>query len=84
MKVDPQAWGAPVVSVIVTTVFCGLVVYSAKYSIADNQTTQTIVGSLTLAFGQVVGYYLGSSSSSRAKDTTIAKLSGPPDNKGQV
>ena len=81
MKFDPAQWGAPAVSLIVTITFCVLIFYAAKYGMSDNQALQQLVGALTIAFGNVTGYYLGSSSSSKVKDATISQMAGasPPE-----
>ena len=74
MKFDPAQWGAPVVALIVTVTFCILIFYAAKFGMSDNQALQQLVGALTIAFGNVVGYYLGSSSASKGKDAVIAQM----------
>jgi len=82
MKFDPAQWGAPVVAMIVTTTFCILIFYAAKYGITDNPALSQLVGALTIAFGNVVGYYLGSSSASKGKDAVIAQMAAQSPPKG--
>ena len=75
LKFNLPEWGAPVVATVVTVAFCVLTFYSAWHGIAaDNQVLSQLVGALTIAFGNVVGYYLGSSVGSKNKDGVIAQL----------
>ena len=70
------SWSAPVVSIMV------LVMFSAAFTMVmlldrsyDERTTtivNTLMGAMTLAFGQVVNYWLGSSRGSAAKEEARA------------
>lgn len=40
----------------------------------DNPMTQQLVGALTIAFGGVVQYWVGSSRSSQVKDATLSEM----------
>src|SRR5262245_50147130 len=41
---------------------------------AENATLQQLIGALTLAFGGVISYFFGSSTSSKQKDETITRM----------
>jgi lysozyme family protein len=75
---SPMAWGAPVVSVIVTLGFFGILLILVVRGMAEGtQVAQIInitVGALAAAFATVVSFWLGSSQGSRQKDaaTTAA------------
>jgi lysozyme family protein/peptidoglycan hydrolase-like protein with peptidoglycan-binding domain len=76
---NPMAWGAPVVSFIVTLGFFGiLVLLMTGYNPPDNSQVQQIVnitvGALAAAFATVVSFWLGSSQGSRAKDVATLQL----------
>ena len=66
------AWGAPVVSIIVTGGFLAITGYAVMHGVADNPVTQMLVGTFAAAFGTVAQYWLGSSAGSHAKDSTIS------------
>jgi lysozyme family protein len=71
---SPMAWGAPVVSVIVTLGFFGILIVLVTRGMAEgNQVAQIVnitVGALAAAFATVVSFWLGSSQGSRAKDAS--------------
>jgi lysozyme family protein len=78
---SPIAWGAPVVSIIVTGgffVFLALLVLGGARLTVENPTVANIVniavGALATAFATVVNFWLGSSQGSRNKDETVAQL----------
>lgn len=66
------AWGAPVVSAIVTTGFCAITAWAVVHGVSNDGVTQTLVGVFATGFANVVGYWLGSSFGSQQKDATIA------------
>ncbi|HPU79674.1 glycosyl hydrolase 108 family protein [Accumulibacter sp.] len=72
------AWGAPVVSVIVTVGFFGILlvlILSDKAFPAELTSIINItVGALAAAFATVVNFWLGSSQGSRDKDSTARDL----------
>jgi lysozyme family protein/peptidoglycan hydrolase-like protein with peptidoglycan-binding domain len=74
---NPMAWGAPLVSILVTIGFFGMltILLLGLGDMKDNdQVVQIInitVGALAAAFATVVSFWLGSSQGSRAKDTLI-------------
>lgn len=72
------AWGAPVVSVIVTVGFFGilLVLIMTDKSFPTELTSiiNITVGALAAAFATVVNFWLGSSQGSRDKDSTARDL----------
>jgi peptidoglycan hydrolase-like protein with peptidoglycan-binding domain len=78
---NPMAWGAPIVSVIVTLGFFGilsvLILNGIKVGDGHDQVAQIInitVGALAAAFATVVSFWLGSSQGSRVKDAASFQL----------
>jgi putative chitinase len=75
---NPMAWGAPVVSFIVTLGFFGTLVLLITRGIsAKEEVTQIInitVGALAAGFATVISFWLGSSQGSRAKDAAAIQL----------
>lgn len=77
---SPIAWGAPVVSIIVTVGFFVFLMALMWGGIAtgENQTVANIiniaVGALASAFATVVNFWLGSSQGSRNKDDAVARV----------
>jgi len=78
---SPIAWGAPVVSAIVVVGF--FVVMVRLFGLGADDMPERVFnllnmlfGALVLGFGQVCNYWLGSSSSSRAKDDLIRTIGG--------
>ena len=75
---SPMAWGAPVVSVLVTVGFFGILLILVLRGMAQGEQVAQIinitVGALAAAFATVVSFWLGSSQGSRQKDaaTTAA------------
>ncbi len=64
-----------VIAIILTGSVVGLVALLAFLGQTDTDTFKILVGGLmTVGFTNVVGYYFGSSSSSKAKDETISTL----------
>ena len=72
---SPIAWGAPLVSAVVTAGFLLLAVLMVFRAVPDTQAFNLIIGAMIAAFTQVVAYWLGSSAGSKAKDQTIRELS---------
>jgi putative chitinase len=75
---NPMAWGAPLVSLLVTIGFFGIlfILIVGKNSF-DNQVAQIVnitVGALAAAFATVVSFWLGSSQGSRAKDAATIQF----------
>lgn len=70
MKMSIQELFAGVISALVMLGFFGAMALSFFHPMPDNQFT----GALTVAFGAVVQYWVGSSKSSQIKDATIAGL----------
>ncbi|WP_300450854.1 glycosyl hydrolase 108 family protein [Accumulibacter sp.] len=72
------AWGAPVVSVIVTAGFFLFLIVLINTRLEDNplvaNAINITVGALAAAFATVVNFWLGSSQSSRDKDATNRSL----------
>lgn len=72
------AWGAPVVSVLIVAGFLGALAVFLLRPVTMTEASATVLnillGALSTAFAQVVNYWLGSSSGSREKDTTMAAL----------
>jgi hypothetical protein len=73
-----MAWGAPVVSIIVSLGFFGTLVLLITRGIsASEQVAQIInitVGALAAAFATVISFWLGSSQGSRVKDAATMQL----------
>lgn len=70
-------WGRVVVSTIVTVGFMYVLVLVITTKTAGNaapEVTLVMLGALGAAFGQVVSYWVGSSSGSAAKDTAIQNM----------
>ena len=73
---SPMAWGAPIVSVVVTTGFflilILLLIWAENFESLTNtavfQIINIAIGALTAAFATVVSFWLGSSQGSREKD----------------
>ena len=73
---DSPQFGAFVISIVIVAAFVAVLTYAMIYGIKDNQTLSLLTGSLINAFGTVVAYWIGSSSSSRSKDAVIASQAG--------
>jgi protein-S-isoprenylcysteine O-methyltransferase Ste14 len=70
-------WGRVVVSIIVTSGFMGVLVLVITTKTAGNSPTEVMLvmlGALGAAFGQVVSYWVGSSSGSAQKDAAIQDM----------
>lgn len=72
------AWGAPLVSAIVTAGFFIFLIVLINTDLKNNTTVANVinitVGALAAAFATVVNFWLGSSQGSREKDTTNRSL----------
>jgi protein-S-isoprenylcysteine O-methyltransferase Ste14 len=74
-------WGRVLISVIVTVGFMGvlvLVITTKTQGNAPPEVMLVMLGALGAAFGQVVSYWVGSSSGSSAKDVSIQNLASKP------
>lgn len=78
---SPIAWGAPVVSIIVTGGFFLFLIILMIGGIRTDPRDQTVaniiniaVGALATAFATVVNFWLGSSQGSRNKDDAVARV----------
>lgn len=78
---SPMAWGAPIVSVIVTAGFFVtlylIITDGLSPNLKDGQTLQIVnivIGALTAGFATVVSFWLGSSQGSRNKDVASFEL----------
>jgi protein-S-isoprenylcysteine O-methyltransferase Ste14 len=70
-------WGRVLISVIVTVGFMGvliLVITTKTQGNAPPEVMLVMLGALGAAFGQVVSYWVGSSSGSAQKDNAIQNL----------
>lgn len=70
-------WGRVLVSVIVTVGFMAILVLVITTKTQGNAPTEVMLvmlGALGAAFGQVVSYWVGSSSGSAQKDTALQKI----------
>ena len=74
-------WGRVLVSIIVTTGFMGILILVITTKTQGNAPTEVMLvmlGALGAAFGQVVSYWVGSSSGSAAKDAALQNLVSKP------
>ncbi len=74
-------WGRVSVSLIVTIGFMGvliLVITTKTQGNAPPEVMLVMLGALGAAFGQVVSYWVGSSSGSAAKDAALASAATKP------
>jgi lysozyme family protein len=77
---NPMAWGAPLVSLLVTIGFFGILTIlilgwgDLKENSQVAQIINITVGALAAAFATVVSFWLGSSQGSRAKDAATIQL----------
>lgn len=78
---SPIAWGAPVVSIIITGGFFIFLIILMLGGIRTNGQDPTVsniiniaVGALATAFATVVNFWLGSSKGSRDKDEQVARV----------
>lgn len=70
-------WGRVLVSLIVTIGFMGvlvLVITTKTQGNAPPEVMLVMLGALGAAFGQVVSYWVGSSSGSTVKDQALASV----------
>jgi len=70
-------WGRVLVSVIVAAGFIGILILIITIKTQGNAPTEVMLvmlGALGAAFGQVVSYWVGSSSGSAQKDTALQKI----------
>lgn len=70
-------WGRVLVSIIVTVGFMGILVLVITTKTQGNAPTEVMLvmlGALGAAFGQVVSYWVGSSSGSAQKDVAIQEM----------
>jgi hypothetical protein len=77
---SPIAWGAPVMSAVVTVGFTVVLALFVSFAISMDAYQQSVVtiliGYLGAAFQQAVNYWLGTTRQSRDKDTVLASLAG--------
>lgn len=67
-------WGRVIVSAVVVTGFIGVVILVLTTKLQGTATSEVLLvllGALAAAFGQVVSYWVGSSSGSTAKDQAL-------------
>jgi hypothetical protein len=71
------AWGAPVVSAVVMVTFGMMLTLVLMRALppGSESLANVMLGALSTMASSVVGYWVGSSSSSHSKDTTIARQS---------
>lgn len=74
-------WGRVVVSTIVVLGFMAVTILYMTQKIngaAVPEILSILLGALATNFTSVVGYWIGSSASSSAKDTTISEMAAKP------
>ncbi|MEY2410617.1 MAG: hypothetical protein QOF48_3287 [Verrucomicrobiota bacterium] len=70
-------WGRVLVSIIVVAGFLVIIVLVLTTKLQGTATSEVLLvllGALAAAFGQVVSFWVGSSSSSATKDATIQDM----------
>lgn len=74
------AWSTPVVSVLAIVVFAGFVAMLFFRDVPEGMKEALLLlgGSAATGYGMVLSYWLGSSSSSAAKDSMIRQIAGKP------
>jgi hypothetical protein len=76
---SPIAWAAPVMSIVISGGFfaCVAMVFFVERHWDERTATilNTLLGAMTISFGQVCNYWLGSSRGSAAKDERAAETS---------
>ncbi len=75
---SPIAWGAPVISIVITIGFFGFLIALMISGLRNTdpvivQIVNIVVGALIAGFTATYNYWLGSSQSSREKDVTIRR-----------
>ena len=71
--------GAVVVSLMVMALFgAALWAWVTIPAVNDSQTLAILVGALAAQFGNVVGYWVGSSAGSKSKDKLLLDAAPPP------
>jgi len=67
------AWSAPAISTLVTVAFMGAlwVVVTQEIPVNSREIAYILLGTLAAKWGDVVAYWVGSSSGSAAKDATL-------------
>lgn len=75
---SPIAWGAPMVSALIVSgyFFCIYQLFIVKADLPNNtfQLLSVMFGALSLAFGQVCNYWLGSSAGSKRAGDAVRKI----------
>ena len=69
--------GAPIVSILVLVTFGAVIGLAMTQRLPDSQSMTMLVGALISMATTVVGFWVGSSASSQAKDITIANAQMP-------
>jgi hypothetical protein len=76
------AWAAPVMSIVITAGFFAVVAAVMMVERVWDERTATLLnallGAMTISFGQVCNYWLGSSRGSAAKDERAAAVAAAP------
>jgi len=72
--IDQPNFGAFIVSMVITVAFAAVFILSCFHSLPETPLMQNMSSTLNAAFVAVWGFWLGSSSSSRLKDATIARV----------
>jgi len=71
---DPQKWGPFIVVVWLLTLMSIVVAFALAYGLPKDGQGQLIVGAVITAFAAGYGFYLNTSTGSKAKDATIAQM----------
>lgn len=72
------AWSAPVISTLVTVAFMGALwlIVTQEIPVNSREIAYILLGTLAAKWGDVVAYWVGSSSGSAAKDATLRQVVG--------
>ena len=71
---DPQKWGPFIVVIWLLTLMSVVVAFTLLYGLPRDGQGQMIVGAVITAFAAGYGFYLNTSTGSKAKDATIAQM----------
>ena len=71
---DPQKWGPFIVVIWLLTLMSAFVAFTLLYGLPRDGQGQLIVGAVITAFAAGYGFYLNTSTGSKAKDATIAQM----------
>lgn len=74
---NPKTWDVPSTIALIFVVSFNALLGFVTWKDPTGQNTQIMIGAMVATISGIVGFYFGSSTSSKAKDETIAHLSQP-------